>query len=89
MSQTASWNDSYTSLWRKISQNYYAMAVARGYVGTLEPNALDSEISAMRKVCFYTAFIVSALVIVQGLFLRPDGASGYLRPDGTSTYLRS
>ena len=47
-----------TSLWREISQNYYAMVLDRGYSGIITPNALDSEISAMRKVCFYTAYLV-------------------------------
>lgn len=49
---------SQTSLWRRISQYYYAMAQSHGYSGDLTPNPLDDKISAMRKVCFYTAFIV-------------------------------
>jgi len=50
--------DSWTGIWRKISQNWYQIAVANGYAGTLEPNSLDNEISAMRKVCYYTAWVV-------------------------------
>jgi len=41
-----------------ISRNWYEIAVANGYNGTLEPNSLDNEISAMRKVCYYTAWVV-------------------------------
>lgn len=53
------WNDSETSLWRKISQNYYDMAVAAGFAEPLEPNALDSQIQAIRKVVTYTAFVAA------------------------------
>jgi hypothetical protein len=49
--------DSATSLWRDVSRNLYETAVALGYNGTLEPNPLDNKISAMRKACFYSAFI--------------------------------
>ncbi len=56
--QEPSWRSSWTSLWRKISHNYYDIAVANGYAGTLEPNALDTDTSAMRKTCFYTAWLV-------------------------------
>ncbi len=55
--QTPVWNDGWTSLWRKISQNYYQMAVTAGFNEPLEPNALDTQQQAMRKVCYYTAFL--------------------------------
>jgi len=48
----------WAELWRMISRNWYEIAVANGYNGTLEPNSLDNEISAMRKVCYYTAWVV-------------------------------
>ncbi len=50
--------DSATSLWRDISRNFFEIAQAAGYNGTLEPNALDGEINAMRKAVFYSAYIV-------------------------------
>jgi hypothetical protein len=50
--------DSATSLWRDISRNFFEIAVANGYSGTLEPNALDNKMSAIRKACFYSAYIV-------------------------------
>lgn len=50
--------DSATSLWRDISRNFFEIAVAHGYTGTLEPNALDNETSAMRKAAYYSAYIV-------------------------------
>lgn len=55
--QTPDWSNSWTDLWRKLSQNYYTMAVAAGFNEPLEPNALDTQIMAMRKVCTYTAYI--------------------------------
>ncbi len=55
--QTPGWNDSWSDLWRKLSQNYYDMAVVKGFSEPLEPNALDSQIMAMRKVCTYTAYL--------------------------------
>lgn len=57
--QYPAWNDSWTSLWRKISQNYYIKAVAKGFSEPLEPNALDNQQSAMRKVCYYTAWLAA------------------------------
>jgi hypothetical protein len=59
--QEPAWNDSWTDLWRKQSQNWYQMAVSRGFTESLEPNALDNQKSAMRKVCIYTAFIATTL----------------------------
>lgn len=50
--------DSATSLWRDISRNFFEIAVALGYNGTMEPNALDNKMSAIRKACFYSAYIV-------------------------------
>lgn len=50
--------DSWTVLWRKVSRNWYIIAQAHGYGGTLEPNSFDNDTSAMRKVCFYTAWVV-------------------------------
>lgn len=49
--------DSATSLWRDASRNFFEIAQAHGYAGTLEPNALDNKMSAIRKACFYAAFI--------------------------------
>lgn len=49
--------DSSTSLWRDIARNFYEIAQALGYTGTLEPNALDNETSSQRKAVVYTAFI--------------------------------
>jgi len=57
--QTPAWNDSQTDLWRKISQNYYDLAVTEGYAEALEPNALDTQMQAMRKVVEYTAYLAS------------------------------
>lgn len=57
--QTPAWNDSWTDLWRKISQNYFIMAQAAGFTENLEPNALDTQQQAMKKVCYYTAFLAS------------------------------
>ena len=57
--QTPNWADGWTSLWRKISQNYYYMAVQQGFNEPLEPNALDTQQQAMHKVCYYTAFLAS------------------------------
>lgn len=59
MPQEPFWNDSDTDLWRKISQNWYDIAVAAGYSEPLEPNALDAQTDAMRKVCEYTAYLAS------------------------------
>lgn len=50
--------DSATGLWRDISRNLFELAQAHGYSGTLEPNGLDNKMSAIRKACFYSAFIV-------------------------------
>lgn len=47
-----------TSLWRDISRNLFELAQVYGYSGTLEPNALDNKISAIRKACYFSAFIV-------------------------------
>ena len=47
----------WTSLWRDLSRSFYTIAVAKGYAGILQPNGLDNDVSSMRKVCFYTAFI--------------------------------
>jgi len=47
-----------TNLWRTVARLTYDMAVSHGYSGNLTPNALDNEMSSMRKTCFYTAFIV-------------------------------
>lgn len=49
--------DSATSLWRKVSENLFIIAQAAGYSGTLEPNALDNEISSMRKCVTWSAYI--------------------------------
>lgn len=46
-----------TSLWRDISRNLFEAAQALGYAGTLEPNALDNKISAIRKACYFSAWI--------------------------------
>lgn len=46
-----------TSLWRDIARNFFEIAQGLGYVGTLEPNALDNSTSSMRKAVIYTAFI--------------------------------
>lgn len=51
--------DSATSLWRSVSRNLFEIAQAHGYTGTLEPNALDNQTSAMRKCVFWTWFIGS------------------------------
>lgn len=56
--QESSARDNDTSSWRKVSHNFFIIARARGYAGTLEPNPLDTMTSAMRKACFYSAFIV-------------------------------
>lgn len=58
--QESSARDNDTSSWRKISHNAFIIARARGYSGTLEPNPLDSLVNAMRKACFYSAFIVDS-----------------------------
>lgn len=51
-----------TNSWRQAARGFYDLAVSSyGYTGSLLPNALDSEISSMRKVCFYTAFIADNL----------------------------
>jgi hypothetical protein len=50
--------DSATSLWRDISRNLFELAQGYGYSGTLEPNALDNKMSALRKATFYSAWIV-------------------------------
>jgi len=47
-----------TSLWRDISRNLFEVAQANGYSGTLEPNALDNKISAIRKACYFSAWLV-------------------------------
>ncbi len=47
-----------TNLWREVARQCFVWAQAHGYTGNLEPNALDNEMSSMRKTCFYTAFIV-------------------------------
>ena len=51
--------DSSTNLWRKISQNWYQIALALGYTGDITPNALDDEISAQRKSVWFTAYIAN------------------------------
>lgn len=58
MIQESAWNDSWTSLWRKIDNNLWEAARAHGYNAFPEPNALDGQIQAMRKATLYTAFIV-------------------------------
>lgn len=50
--------DSATGLWRDIERNLFEIAQVRGYTDYLEPNSLDTKISAERKACEYTAFIV-------------------------------
>lgn len=55
--QEPAWNDSWTSLWRKLAQDYYIIAVSLGFNEPLEPNGLDAQIDSMRKVCVYTAYI--------------------------------
>lgn len=47
-----------TSLWRDISRNLFELAQAYGYTGTLEPNALDNKMSAIRKADYFSAWIV-------------------------------
>lgn len=47
-----------TNLWRQIARLAFDWAVAHGYSGNLEPTGLDSEMSSMRKTCFYTAYVV-------------------------------
>ena len=49
------------SLWRAIALNLYQLAQAHGYTGILEPNALDNEVSSMRKCVVYSAFIYDAM----------------------------
>ena len=51
------WNDSATDLWRKLARVFYGLAVAQGFSYNLEPNALDTKIQSMRKVCSYTAYL--------------------------------
>jgi hypothetical protein len=46
-----------TSLWRAVALNLYEIAMANGYSGALQPNALDNEVSSMRKCVVYTAFL--------------------------------
>lgn len=47
-----------TSLWRDISRNLFEVAQANGYSETMSPNALDNKISAIRKACYFSAWIV-------------------------------
>jgi len=49
--------DSATSLWRKVSENFFEIAQAYGYSGYMEPSNLDGEINATRKCVTWTAFI--------------------------------
>lgn len=56
--QEPSGRDNDTNSWRKIANNFFVMAVARGYAGTMEPNPLDNLTSSMRKACYFSAFIV-------------------------------
>lgn len=57
--QHSSWSDSPTDLWRKISYNYWLLALDAGYSYTSEPNSLDTQVQAMRKVTEYTAWIAA------------------------------
>ena len=52
-------SDSWTDLWRKISWDFYVMAQAKGYAESLTPSMLDNQTSAMRKACYYTAYLVA------------------------------
>lgn len=59
--QESSGRDNDTSSWRKIANNFFVIAQARGYAGTLEPNPLDNMVQSMRKACYFSAFIVDSI----------------------------
>lgn len=55
--QDWAWNDSATSLWRRLSYNWWLIAVGLGYSEPLRPRATDNKMDAMRKSVHFTYFI--------------------------------